>query len=82
MSQKDQSVFQRIKTMVRNHLSDAEQRHTGVKGHNPGPTPEQCYTAALSTATGAYGARGITCQEWAELHAEVRSHKDAFQGHL
>lgn len=80
MSQKSQTVFSTIKGMVRNHLSDAEQKHTGPSGDNPGPTPDQSYTAALSTATGAYGARGITCAQWAELHAEVRSHKDAFQG--
>lgn len=80
MSQKQDSVFEKIKGMVRNHLADAEKRHTGHSGENPGPTPDQCYTAALSTATGAYGARGITVAQWSNLHAEVRSHKDAFQG--
>ena len=81
MSQSQQSVFPKIQEMVRNHLYDAERKHTGTHGENPGPTPEQSYAHAFSTATGAYGARGITRQEWANLHSEVRSHIDAFQGH-
>lgn len=78
MTQKDKSSFELIKSMVRDHLSDAEKRHTN-SGAEPGPTPAQSYTAAFSTATGAYAGRGITAKEWAELHTEIREHQVAFK---
>lgn len=81
MSQTNKSVFPHIKKLVRNHLADAENKHTGPSGENPGPTPEQSYSQAFGTATGAYGARGITAAEWANLHTEIRDHRSAFQGH-
>lgn len=76
-----QNHFPNIKQLVRNHLKDAESKHTGTTGANPGPTPEQSYSAAFGTATGAYGTRGITVKQWADLHTEIRDHRDAFQGH-
>lgn len=75
-----QNHFPRIQKLVRNHLADAEKKHTGNKGANPGPTPDQSYSQAFGTAVGAYGARGITAAQWSELDGEIRSHRDAFQG--
>lgn len=65
--------------MVRDHLKDAESSRDRQLTGAVGPTAEQSYTAAYSTATGAYAGRGITASQWAELHQEVRDHKAAFQ---
>jgi hypothetical protein len=78
MTHKIESSFDIVKRMVRDHLADAEKRHPGT-GEEPGPTPAQCYTAAFSTATGAYAGRGITAKEWADLHTEIREHQGAFK---
>lgn len=78
MSQKHSVGFATIQKMVRDHLRDAEKKHT-TSGDNVGPTPDQCYTAAFSTATGAYAGRGISVKEWQELHDEVREHQAAFK---
>lgn len=77
MPQKKSNSFDIVKRMVRDHLKDAESRHSG-SGEDPGPKADQCYTAAFSTATGAYAGQGITAQEWAKLHEEVRDHQKAF----
>lgn len=78
MTHKTENSFDLIKKMVRDHLADAEKRHAG-NGEDPGPTPAASYTAAFSTATGAYAGRGITAAQWAELHSEIREHQAAFK---
>jgi len=70
--------FETIKRMVRDHLKDAERRHTGTSGDNVGPTPETSYANAFGTATGAYAGRGISAKQWADLHTEIREHQLAF----
>lgn len=72
--------FTTIRKMVRDHLLDADKGHTGTSGDNVGPTPDQCYTAAFSTATGAYAGGGISVKEWSSLHAEIREHRDINRG--
>lgn len=78
MTQKTEGSFALVKRMVRDHLADAEKRHTPT-GEDRGPVPQQCYTAAYSTATGAYAGRGITAAQWADLHTEIREHQAAFK---
>lgn len=78
MTHKAETSFETIKRMVRGHLKDAEMRYSN-NGENIGPTPSTSYAAAFSTATGAYGGRGITVQEWAALHEEIREHQAAFK---
>lgn len=67
--------FETVKRMVRDHLKDAD-KQTGVPG-NPGPTPGECYAAAFATATGAYTGRGITMEQWQDLHNDIRGHRDS-----
>lgn len=79
MTHKTESSFDIVKRMVRDHLKDAE----SARDRDPkeaGPTVDQSYTAAYSTATGAYAGRGITASQWSGLHQEVRDHVAAFQG--
>lgn len=78
MTHKAEASFDIVKRMVRDHLADAEKRTAGT-AEDTGPTPAQSYTAAFSTATGAYAGRGITAQEWADLHSEIREHQAAFK---
>lgn len=78
MTHKTESSFDIVKRMVRDHLKDAEGARERAC-NEVGPTVDQSYTAAYSTATGAYAGRGITASQWAELHQEVRDHKAAFQ---
>ena len=78
MTQKTENSFDLIKQMIRAHLADAEMKNAG-NADSPGPTPSQSYTAAFSTATGAYAGRGISATQWAELHAEIREHQAAFK---
>lgn len=77
MTHKRSEGFEIVQRMVRSHLADAE-KHTGFRADNPGPKPEQCYAAGFATASGAYAGRGITVNEWSELHQEVRDHQLAW----
>lgn len=67
--------FQTVQRMVRDHLKDADRNMGGP--NNPGPTPGECYAVAFGTATGAYTGKAITMHEWAELHADIRGHRDS-----
>lgn len=68
------TTFEKIRSMVRGHLKDAD-KQMGDAG-NPGPTPGECYAAAHSTVTGAYAGRGITVDQWVELGNEIRTHRE------
>lgn len=76
MTQKASKGFERVKAMVRGHLSDADQfsAEPGSRG-SPAPAVIQCYASAFATATGAYGGGSISVSEWALLHEEIRSHQ-------
>lgn len=65
------SHFTTVQRMVRDHLLDAEKDHP----RGEGPTPDQSYAHAFSTATGAYAGGGISVKQWSELHSEVREHQ-------
>lgn len=70
------NTFSTVQRMVRAHLKDADKGLGGIG--NPGPTPGESYAAAFATATGAYASgKGITVQEWSELHDEIRSHRES-----
>lgn len=67
--------FTTVRKMVHDHLRDADKAFTGPSGDNPGPTPDQSYSCAFSTATGAYAGGGVTVDEWASMHGEIREHQ-------
>lgn len=67
--------FETVQRMVRDHLKDAD-KALGGPG-NPGPTQGECYAAAFATATGAYTGKGITLNQWQELHSDIRGHRDS-----
>lgn len=69
------SSFETVQRMVRDHLKDAD-RNLGGPG-NPGPTPSECYASAFATATGAYAGKGINIVQWSALHNDIRGHRDS-----
>jgi len=75
MNQNKSAGFDKVQEMVRNHLRDAAKGFTGRAGDNPGPTPDQSYSVAYATASGAYAGRGINVDEWVSLQGEIRSHQ-------